>query len=154
MQRAWVQSHYRTPCCLLQWISGSMSGSYRLQPCPRGKGSERHSSPVWDKDNEISKTQGKPFCTTDTVQVPFVGMAPRDGSCYPRPRSVRSSKCPKDNIRVLFMYGGQMGQACWRDFFQGANGGVGLGVEEEKNNYRVSENLQLFAGSAREKEIQ
>lgn len=47
-----------------------------------------------------------------------------------------------------------MDQACWRDFFQGANGGVGLRVEEEKNNYRVSENLQLFAGSAREKEIQ
>lgn len=46
-----------------------------------------------------------------------------------------------------------MDQACWREiFFQGANGGVGLGVEEEKNNYRVSENLQLFTGSARDKE--
>lgn len=46
-----------------------------------------------------------------------------------------------------------MDQACWREIlFQGANGGVGLGVEEEKNNYRVFENLQLFAGSAREKE--
>lgn len=48
-----------------------------------------------------------------------------------------------------------MDQACWREvFFQGANGGVGLGVEEEKINSWVSENLRLFTGSAREMETQ
>ena len=62
---------------------------------------------------------------------------------------------PKDNVQVsLHMEGRWIRPAGERFFFQGANGGVGLGVEEEKINSWVSENLRLFTGSACEMETQ
>ena len=62
-------------------------------------------------------------------------MAPQDGSCYPTPWSIWSSKCLKTTSKSLYIWRADGSGLLERDlFFQGANGGVGLGVEEEKIN--------------------